>query len=329
MADKKIGELPVAQALEDDSLLAVYQGNETRSIRGELVAQFAREATVQYADQAEASAHAAKESQNAAAASEAAATQKAAEALSSASEAAQSAAAAQDSENAAGGYADRAEAAAKQAETIAGGDFATHDELDAAKTELEGYADKVAGEAVQNVSAGNVHFTDGETFQQKLDSGALKGQDGAQGPAGPAGPEGPKGDTGPQGPEGPQGPTGPKGSTGSAGPNSVSTSTSCSISGLLKGTGSKVAKAVAGTDYLDGDKILMETSTISISAGTNFGYVKNKSGYYLVAVVPTRFTGPADMCIGINWDGSSYDVFFHTASSSATSVPVRLIWIKT
>lgn len=37
---------------------------------------------------------------------------------------------------------------------------------------------------------------------------------------------------------------------GAAGPNAVSTSTNTNITGLLKGTGSKVAQAVANTDYL-------------------------------------------------------------------------------
>lgn len=44
MADKTIGELPVAEELYNDSLLVVEQQREARSIRGELVANFAREA---------------------------------------------------------------------------------------------------------------------------------------------------------------------------------------------------------------------------------------------------------------------------------------------
>lgn len=103
-------------------------------------------------------------------------------------------------------------------------------------------------------TASLVTFTDGQTFQEKYESGELTGpagadgapgspgpagapgeqgppgKDGAQGPAGPAGPtgpQGPKGDPGeagadgaqgPQGPEGPAGPTGPKGDPGQDGP---------------------------------------------------------------------------------------------------------------
>lgn len=47
----------------------------------------------------------------------------------------------------------------------------------------------------------------------------------------------------------PKGATGAKGDTGATGPNSVSTSTATDITGILKGNGSTVAAAVAGTDY--------------------------------------------------------------------------------
>lgn len=48
-------------------------------------------------------------------------------------------------------------------------------------------ADKRFALAVHTHTAGEVAFADGETFQQKLDSGALKGEPGEQGPTGPAG----------------------------------------------------------------------------------------------------------------------------------------------
>lgn len=47
----------------------------------------------------------------------------------------------------------------------------------------------------------------------------------------------------------PKGATGSKGDTGATGPNSVSTSTATTITGILKGNGSTVDAAVAGTDY--------------------------------------------------------------------------------
>lgn len=69
-------------------------------------------------------------------------------------------------------------------------------------------------------SADAVTFNDGETFQQKLDAGKLKGakgDTGATGPQGIQGIQGPKGDTGPQGAKGDTGATGAKGATGTRG----------------------------------------------------------------------------------------------------------------
>lgn len=85
---------------------------------------------------------------------------------------------------------------------------------------------KVNGKALSadvTLGAGDIKFTDGQTFQQKLDAGTLKGDKGDKGNAG---------------------------SQGAAGPNTVSTSTGTNITGLLKGNGSKVAAAVANKDYL-------------------------------------------------------------------------------
>lgn len=48
----------------------------------------------------------------------------------------------------------------------------------------------------KGISAGNVTFSDGETFQQKYDSGELKGPPGADGATGPAGADGAPGAAG-------------------------------------------------------------------------------------------------------------------------------------
>ena len=87
--------------------------------------------------------------------------------------------------------------------------------------------DEETGSVLEEVdvmtSADAVSFADGQTFQQKLDAGLLKGQKGdtgAIGPkgntgaTGPQGPQGLKGDTGATGPQGSQGPKGDKGDTG-------------------------------------------------------------------------------------------------------------------
>ena len=88
-----------------------------------------------------------------------------------------------------------------------------------------------------------------------------QGPQGEMGPQGPQGEQGPKGDKGEQGEQGPQGepgaagatgaqgPQGEKGPQGPTGPNTVSTTTTSNITGLLKGSGGKVAAAVPGTDY--------------------------------------------------------------------------------
>lgn len=64
------------------------------------------------------------------------------------------------------------------------------------------------GDADVQTTADLVYFEDGETFQQKLDSGKLKGATGATGPQGPIG------HTGAVGAQGPQGLQGPKGGSG-------------------------------------------------------------------------------------------------------------------
>jgi hypothetical protein len=58
------------------------------------------------------------------------------------------------------------------------------------------------------------------------------------------------------------GAAGATGATGAAGPNTVSTSTTTNITGVLKGNGSVVQQAVAGTDYLaTNDSRLTNTRT--------------------------------------------------------------------
>ena len=60
-----------------------------------------------------------------------------------------------------------------------------------------------------------------------------------------------------------------RGATGAAGPNEVTTNTDSNITGLLKGTGSKVAQAVPGTDYTAGnDSRLPTTDQKAALAGT-------------------------------------------------------------
>ena len=63
------------------------------------------------------------------------------------------------------------------------------------------------------------------------------------------GPQGAKGDTGAKGDPGAQGAQGAQGEQGPAGPNEITTETQTNLTGLLKGNGTNVQLAEAGTDY--------------------------------------------------------------------------------
>ncbi len=80
---------------------------------------------------------------------------------------------------------------------------------------------------------------------------------------------GAKGD---KGDKGDTGGTGAKGDKGDTGPNAVSTTTTSDITGLLKGSGGKVARAVANTDYISPDnmKTFLNRQTAVNAADTNY-----------------------------------------------------------
>jgi hypothetical protein len=85
---------------------------------------------------------------------------------------------------------------------------------------------------------------------------------GSKGDRGDQGIQGSKGDTGLRGDTGLQGTKGDTGSQGNPGPNSVSTSTDTTISGLLKGNGGKVSQASAPSDFVaTGDSRLSDART--------------------------------------------------------------------
>lgn len=103
------------------------------------------------------------------------------------------------------------------------------DDVERAKTyagEAKGWAEKAEQAVVGDLSvtADKVTFTDGETFQQKYNSGELTGpagpagKDGVAGVAGKDGQNGKDGEKGEPGEQGPQGEKGEKGDTGEPGP---------------------------------------------------------------------------------------------------------------
>ena len=109
---------------------------------------------------------------------------------------------------------------------------------------------------------------------------------GPPGDTGPQGIQGPKGDTGADstvpGPKGDTGNAGAKGDAGSAGPNTVSTSTTTNITGILKGNGTAVSAASAPSDYVaTGDSRLTDSRPASdvsawAKAGTKPAYTQDE-----------------------------------------------------
>ena len=83
--------------------------------------------------------------------------------------------------------------------------------LSGGEVDLSGYVTKETGNANQ------ITFSDGQTFQSKLDNGTLKGNKGDKGDTGEQGPQGLKGDKGDTGERGPQGEQGIQGLPGEKG----------------------------------------------------------------------------------------------------------------
>ena len=99
--------------------------------------------------------------------------------------------------------------------------------------------------------ANMIIFTDGETFQDKLDAGTLKGDKGdkgEQGPQGIQGPKGEKGDTGAKGEQGLPGIQGPKGDAGAKGDKGEKGEQG--PQGLKGDTGERGPQGPAGADGL-------------------------------------------------------------------------------
>lgn len=124
--------------------------------------------------------------------------------------------------------------------------------------------DKIKLDSIQNNANNYVHpsthkadmvvFEDGETFQNKLDKGSLKGDIGPQGPQGVQGPKGDKGEVGEQGPIGLTGAKGDKGDTGATGPQ-----------GIQGATGAKGATGDSGATF-----------TPKVDSNGNLSWTNNK-----------------------------------------------------
>lgn len=93
---------------------------------------------------------------------------------------------------------------------------------------------KYVDDAFSNVPAGNVKFSDGTTFQQKLDSGALKGDPGKDGAPGE------KGDPGEKGADGAPGKDGAKGADGKTPVKGVDYFTAADVNEIAQEAAGKV-----------------------------------------------------------------------------------------
>lgn len=152
MADKTINDLPVSSGMSDDALLPVWQNNQTQSIKGQLIRQFAQTAAegvvdpyvaeaAEYAQQAEQSAQSAASS--------------AASVGTSATQAAQSAIAAQNAQQAAESAKTDAQSAAQTAAAAVDDVQGYANTASSAAASAQGYASSAqsAQQAAESASA--------------------------------------------------------------------------------------------------------------------------------------------------------------------------------
>ena len=156
-------------------------------------------------------------------------------------------------------------------------EYVTESELNAKGYATEDFVTDSINQA--SVSGGYVHptthpasmiiFTDGETFQNKLDTGTLKGEKGDTGEQGPQGLKGEKGDTGEQGP---QGLKGEKGDTGAQGPQ-----------GLKGSDGLTTAVKVNGQTYTHSNGLITLPNYPTVY--TNLSSFTNDAGYLSSSII--------------------------------------------
>lgn len=136
------------------------------------------------------------------------------------------------------------------------------------------------GDVIEDVTplteAGSVVFADGETFQEKLDSGKLKGQKGDTGATGATGPKGEKGDTGA---------TGQQGAKGDKGDPFAIAKTYASISAMNAGFATDGVK--------EGQFVMIDTGNVEDEDNAKL-YVKGSASYTYITDLSgaTGLTGP-------------------------------------
>lgn len=169
-----------------------------------------------------------------------------------------------------------------------------------------------------------------------VNNGALQGQKGDKGDKGDPGPKGDNGADGAKGADGapgPKGETGAQGPQGAAGPNAVSTTTSTDITGLLKGAGGKVAKAVAGTDYAAASHTHAQADITGLA--TSLGLKANKSSVVTFTLSASSWSSsssflefPASQTVqvsGITADTNAVMDYVHGTNATAEK-PLAQAW---
>lgn len=79
-----------------------------------------------------------------------------------------------------------------------------------------------------------------------------------------------------------------------------------------------------------GQTLITETTTVSVSASTDYFYINAKTGYHLISAMFTRnFAGNQDIIIGIVWTGNNYACFLKGTDANARNMSILLTWVKT
>ena len=230
MADKRIGELPAAADLYDDSLLAAEQQGGAVKVSGRLLKKFAQASVEQYVEAAQEAAGNALDAagQIGTAAADAAASADRADAARNAVENMSVTAGTLDSESAAtvekstvGGVVRLAFGIPKGRDGVDGRDGTSFTVRGRFDTLAELAAAHPAGSTGDAYAVGTAEdnriYLWSEDKRQWQNVGPLQGPPGPQGAAGPQGGPGPQGTAGPQGLPGPQGEAGPQGEQGPQG----------------------------------------------------------------------------------------------------------------
>lgn len=157
--------------------------------------------------------------------------------------------------------------------------------------------------------ASMIIFTDGENFQNKLDTGTLKGDKGDKGEQGPQGIQGPKGDKGDTGEKGEKGDKGDKGDKGEQGPQGPAGEKGADG---VDGEPGKSAYEVALEEGFEGDKATWLES------------LKGKQGVGIASIV--NYYRASSLSSGVTKDAPVVAATFSLGDVATYSLPQEYAW---